>query len=111
MTFSRRGSKPPAPLPPEPIYENLKVNEIQNKFEAHQSPVPKVYKKRAPPQPTVPSVERPNSLVKKRPAPIPAPKQNDSGMINQIENRLKLNPVKEMQLISSRNKSTDVRAK
>lgn len=109
----RRGSKPPAPLPPEPIYENLKSHEIQKAFETHDSfaDKPSVYKKRAPPKPTAAPTERTNSFGKKKPAPQPSAlkKFESTRELNgQSDFSLpKLNPVKEMQMIG-RNKSLEV---
>lgn len=106
----RRGSKPPAPLPPEPIYENLKSQDIQNSFESQESLAdkPNVYKKRAPP--AVPPLEQPNSWGKKKPAPQPsdARKFESNGALNGSDKiKPKLNPVREMQLIG-KNKSLEV---
>lgn len=109
LTYFRRGSKPPAPLPPEPIYENLRPNEIHRKFEG-EADKPALYKKRAAPKPTGPTFERPSSL-KKKPAPQPSlPRKFESNVALNGSDivKPKLNPVKEMELMSGRNKNVEV---
>lgn len=86
---------------------------MQSQFEREESLVdkPSVYKKRAPPKPATPPVERPNSWGKKKPAPQPSAvrKFESNGMLNGSEAiKPRLNPVREMQLIG-RNKSVEVR--
>lgn len=113
MSQFRRGSKPPAPLPPEPIYENLKPQDIDTKLETQESYVadkPTVHKKRAPPKPATPPLERPNSWGKKKPAPQPSAlrKFESNAALNGSETiKPKLNPVREMQLMG-RNRSVEV---
>ncbi|KAJ6649151.1 Neither inactivation nor afterpotential protein C, partial [Pseudolycoriella hygida] len=111
--FKRRGSKPPAPLPPEPIYENLKPQDFQKSNATHESSIskPSVHKKRAPPTPVMaaPPMERPNSWGKKKPAPQPSAlkKFESHGALNGSEAiKPKLNPVREMEMMG-RNKSAE----
>lgn len=106
--MNRRGSKPPAPLPPEPIYENTG-------FRACDFDVPlssqSIMKKRLPPkqpqplpEPDIP-VKRQNSYGKKKPAPLIPMVDNKLEAANQAP---KLNPVKEMQNIG-KNHGVEVR--
>lgn len=106
----RRGSKPPAPLPPEPIYENLKPQEIQRNLEVQNSFDDKPVKRRAPPKPVGAPLERPNSWGKKKPAPQPGAlkKFESNGTLSGTDLiKPKLNPVREMQMIG-RNKAGEV---
>lgn len=100
-------------MPPEPIYENLKPQETQKVFETGESFSDKssVYKKRAPPKPAGPPLERPNSWGKKKPAPQPSAirKFESNGVLNGSETiKPKLNPVREMELISKNKASAEV---
>lgn len=96
--LNRRGSKPPAPLPPEPIYENTGARTCD------YEPLPShsIIKKRLPPKQPQPLpepdmlVKRQNSYGKKKSAPLIPKVDNNIEAANQVP---KLNPVKEMQII------------
>lgn len=100
----RRGSKPPAPPPPqEPIYENLRPNKSGKPRLEEPRP-----KRAAPPTPRFndggDGLERKRSFGKNRAAPLPSARF-EAPRIEQSAGTGKLNPVREMQMmgISGRN--------